>query len=89
MLKIRKQKSFQKDLLKEKMSDSHYTKYIVYLSKLINEEALPKEAKDHALSGVWKDTREFHISGDLLIIYFIANDELVLVRMGSHSQLFK
>ena len=89
MLKIRKQKSFQKDLSKVKMSDNHYTKYINYLAKLLNEEKLPKEAKDHALSGEWKDTREFHISGDLLLIYLLTDEELVLIRIGSHSQLFK
>ena len=71
------------------MTNSHYAKYLVYLVTLLSKEFLPKEAKDHALSGEWKDTREFHISGDLLVIYFIADEELVLVRIGSHSQLFK
>jgi len=88
VLRIRLQKSFQKDLSKLKMSNSHYTKYIVYLAKLINEEPLPIEAQDHALTGDWKDTREFHVSGDLLVIYFILDNELVLIRIGSHSQLF-
>jgi hypothetical protein len=41
------------------------------------------------LKGEYKDCREFHISGDLLIIYFIADETLNLIRIGSHSQLFK
>ena len=89
MLNIRRQKSFLKDLSKIEMTNSHYTKYLIYLVTLLNKERLPKEAKDHALSGEWKDTREFHISGDLLVIYFTTFEELVLVRIGSHSQLFK
>ena len=71
------------------MSNQHYSKYISYLAKLLNRESLPVEARDHTLSGEYKDTREFHISGDLLIIYFTTETELVLIRIGSHSQLFE
>ena len=70
------------------MSNQHYSKYILFLSTLLQEETLPIEAKDHPLSGQYQDTREFHISGDLLIIYFTTDTELVLIRIGSHSQLF-
>ena len=88
MLTIRRQKSFLKDLSKVKMSNQHYSKYISYLAKLLNEEDLPAEARDHNLTGDYKDTREFHISGDLILIYFATDTELVLIRIGSHSQLF-
>ena len=70
------------------MSNQHYSKYILYLSTLLQENALPTEAKDHPLSGQYQDTREFHISGDVLVIYFTTDTELVLIRIGSHSQLF-
>jgi len=89
VLKIRKQKSFSKDLAKVKMSDQHYSKYILYLSALLNENDLPVESQDHALNGEYKNTRELHISGDLLLIYFTTDIELVLIRIGTHSQLFK
>lgn len=88
MLVVRRQKSFLKDLAKVKMSNQHYSKYITYLAKLIHQEELPPEARDHPLIGEYKDTREFHISGDLLLIYFTTELELVLVRIGTHSQLF-
>jgi mRNA interferase YafQ len=88
VLTIRRQKSFSKDLIKVKMSNQHYSKYILYLSTLLQEKALPLEAKDHPLCGQYQDTREFHISGDLLIIYFTTEIELVLIRIGSYSQLF-
>jgi len=70
------------------MSNQHYSKYITYLAKLINQEELPLEARDHPLRGNYSDTREFHISGDLLLIYFTTDIELVLIRIGTHSQLF-
>ena len=47
------------------------------------------EVKDHNLLGDFKDVKEFHISGDLLILYRINNDTLELLRIGTHSQLFK
>ena len=88
MLTIRRQKPYLKDLSKVKMSNQHYSKYISYLAKLLNEETLPVEARDHSLTGEYQDTREFHISGDLLIIYLTTKTELVLIRIGTHSQLF-
>lgn len=89
MLTIIRQKSFSKDLSKIQMNNVQYTKYINYLAKLINYEPLPIEARDHALSGEWQDTREFHIGGDLLVIYILKDESVTLVRIGSHAQLFK
>lgn len=88
MLSIERHKQFIKDFSNCKISDKHFTKYILYISKLIEQKELPPEAKDHSLEGEWCDFREFHISGDLLIIYRIDDNILNLVRIGSHSQLF-
>lgn len=89
MSKIKRHKLFIKEFRNLKLSDQHFTKYILYLSKLIENKPLPKEALDHALSGEYKDCREFHLSGDLLVIYFIENGQLNLIRIGSHAQLFR
>lgn len=82
-------KTFIKDLSKAKMSDKHFTKFISYLHALSTQQILPAEAKDHNLSGDWNDFREFHISGDLLVIYQVEKEIIKLVRLGTHSQLFK
>jgi len=89
MLKVKRHKSFVKDLRNNQLSDQHFTKYILYLSKLIEDKPLPQEALDHQLHGEYRDCREFHVSGDLLVIYFIEDEILNLIRIGSHSQLFK
>lgn len=89
MLKLKRHKEFLKDYKKQKVSEQHYAKFIVYLSQLLQQEPLPKEALDHPLKGEWSDFREFHISGDLLIIYAVKNDTLELYRIGSHAQLFE
>ena len=45
---------------------------IVSLDEFLKEKSLPAKAKDHALKGAFKNYREFHISGDLLVIYYVA-----------------
>lgn len=82
-------KTFNRDTRKIKMSNKHFTKFIQYLYLLSESKPLPSEARDHGLKGNWINFRECHISGDLLLIYQIEDDIIKLVRIGSHSQLFK
>ena len=86
--KLDRSKLFLKDIQKIKFTNQHYSKYAVYLGKLLSQEKLPLEAEDPKLKGNWLGFREFHISGDLLVIYRINDDTLELIRIGSHSQLF-
>jgi len=57
---------------------------------LANGQKLPLSYKDHSLNGELSKYRECHIKGDLLLIYKIEKENLilVLVDIGSHSQLF-
>jgi mRNA interferase YafQ len=89
VLEIATHKDFTKSLQKVKLNPTNVSKFFLYISLLLNEEKLPKEASDHALSGNYNDTREFHISGDLLFVYRIENNALELIKIGTHSQLFK
>jgi mRNA interferase YafQ len=60
------------------------------VEKLANGEPLPEKNYDHALTGEYRGFRECHIKPDWLLIYQIADDELILylTRTGSHSDLF-
>jgi mRNA interferase YafQ len=89
MLKLKRHKQFIKDIKKIKMTDSQFQKFITYISLLVDNKDLPTEARDHFLTGEWTDTKEFHLGGDLLVIYFKTTEELTLIRIGTHSQLFK
>jgi|TARA_R110002033_G_scaffold414_2_gene4084 mRNA interferase YafQ len=62
---------------------------IKYFNLLLEEKELPTEAIDHPLNGEWKDFREFHLGGDMLVIYHRSEDKITLARIGTHSQLFK
>ena len=89
MLDIAIHKAFTKDIKKAKLNPTNTAKLFLYISLLLNEEDLPAESRDHNLTGNYQDTREFHISGDLLVVYRIEENTLELLRLGTHSQLFK
>ena len=89
MLDIATHKNFSKGLQKAKLNPTNTAKLFMYISLLLNEDELPSESKDHDLTGNYKDTREFHISGDLLVIYRMENETLELLKIGTHFQLFK
>lgn len=56
---------------------------------LVADDApLGPEWLDHTLKGEWADHRECHIGGDFLLIYQIERDTIVLVRAGTHADLF-
>ena len=60
------------------------------LSALAADHPLESRLRDHALSGSWAGYRECHVKPDLLLIYSkIGKDRLRIVRLGSHSELFK
>ncbi len=88
-MKLLRHKQFLKDWRKINLSDEHFEKFIFYVSKLTQKLPLPAEARDHELKGEYDDYREFHLGGDMLVIYKIKEQHIEFFRMGSHSQLFK
>jgi mRNA interferase YafQ len=57
------------------------------INHLISDTPLPPHYKDHALTGNWSDCRDCHLKPDLVLIYQITDDALILIRLGSHSEL--
>jgi len=82
-------KTFIKEYAKTKMSNTQYVKYLKYVVVLLEEKVLPVESRDHNLNGEYLGFREFHVGGDLLVIYMIEDDILRLTRIGTHAQLFR
>ncbi len=60
------------------------------IEQLLTNEELPRVYKDHILNDdkKYKKTRECHITPDWLLIYRIEGDTLLILRTGSHSDLF-
>lgn len=57
---------------------------------LASGNRLDSTYQDHALHGEYDGYRECHIRGNILLIYRIENDKLILVlfNIGTHSELF-
>lgn len=57
---------------------------------IANDGPLPPEYNDHLLRGELAHCRECHIGGDFLLVYELrGDDEVLFVRTGTHSELFK
>jgi len=59
------------------------------IKKLINEERLGTNYRDHGLIGNYKGRRECHIDPDWLLIYKKMEGEIIFERTGTHSDLFE
>ena len=88
-VKVKRHKQFVKDLKKIRLTDSQFQKLAKCITLLAEGKPLPVEFRDHELIGVWHGFREFHLGGDVLVIYRSSGEEIVLVRIGTHNQLFK
>jgi len=95
MYELRRTKDFEKSYKKIQQSGKLTNKVKIDLNTVVNllrdNKSLPAKFKDHQLHGTLQKYRECHIRHDLLLLYEIIDDKLVLVLidMGSHSYLFK
>lgn len=48
---------------------------------------LPAKYLDHELKGKLKGTRDCHIKNDLVLLYELVDDNILCLRLGTHSQL--
>lgn len=90
MLTIKYQAAFKKDYKRivKRGYDMRLLEKVIEL--LANQKPLPEKNRDHQLSGGYAGCRECHITPDWLLIYEVADEELILylTRTGSHSDLF-
>lgn len=87
---IRVSNIFKKDLKKFLNDDKIIFSMNEVITKLAKGEKLDIKYRDHDLKGNFKGFRECHITPDVLLIYEIRKNELILIlaRIGSHSDLF-
>ena len=88
MLPVVRKSQFKKDFKKLRSSNRDIDVLKTTILKLAEGEELPETFRDHALIGNYHDCRECHLAGDWLLIYQRDSENLVLIRTGSHSELF-
>ena len=80
-----------KKLVKKSKFDLELTFEVLEILQISGAKGIPLEMKPHRLKGNYKNNWECHIKPDLLIIWFQIEENFTikLIRIGSHSELFK
>lgn len=87
-MKFRQTSQFKKDIKKQIKKGKDPEKLASLIKLLVQDDHLPQKYKDHALIGNWVGRRDCQIEPDWILIYKKTEDELLLERTGSHSDLF-
>lgn len=92
MLSVSYSTRFKKDFKRE-LRDSRNKSLEVELATFLNflkEGApLPQKFQEHQLTGNYRGHFEAHLKPDLLVIYKVDLElGIILIRLGSHSDLF-
>jgi mRNA interferase YafQ len=59
------------------------------IEHIVRGESLDTKYQDHPLVGKYQGLRACHIQPDWLLIYELTAEELILIRTGSHADLFE
>jgi len=89
MLKIKRLNQFKRDIKRIKKRGTALTALKELLECLVNRVSPPAKNRCHKLTGNWVGRYECHLASDLLIIYRITDTEVILERIGTHSDLFR
>ena len=82
-------KRFKKDFKKVEKLEKKLLQLKEAIISISDGKPLNKRLLDHPLKGDYKDCRECHLAPDFLLIYKIEGETLILVRCGSHADLFE
>ena len=90
MLKISFTNQYLKDLELMKRRNLPKSELDAIVKLLSEQKPLPPKNKDHPLKGNFTGYRECHIRSNWLLVYKVDKQilTLVLVRTGTHSDLF-
>ena len=82
-------KRFKKDFKRVEKFEKKLLQLKETIISLSDGQPLNKRLLDHPPKGDYKDCRECHLAPDYLLIYKVEDGTLILVRGGSHAELFE
>lgn len=89
MKNLRPSTQYKKDLKRIRNNPQKAQALLEILILLEKEQEIPKNFKPHMLTGDYAGCMECHIQGDFLLIWLDEQtNDIDLVRLGSHSELF-
>ncbi len=89
MRRIIQRKQFRNDLKRQKRRGKDVDELIATVEILAETGALSPAYRPHQLTGEWKGVWECHIEPDWLLIYEVTDREVLLIRTGTHADLFE
>lgn len=88
MREIRRTGQFRKDVKRMEKRGKGFSELRRVIQLLAAGEPLEPRHRDHPLTGDYSGSRDCHIEPDWVLIYERTKDELILIRTGTHSDLF-
>ena len=89
MITVRRTSQFKKDVKRMGRRGKKFEEFKDVIRKLATGEKLEAKYQDHYLVGQYKRSRECHIEPDWLLIYELTEEEIILIRTGTHTDLFR
>jgi mRNA interferase YafQ len=81
-------KQFREDCKRQKRRGKNIDELVAAVELLAEQGALPPGYRPHRPAGEWRSAWECHIEPDWLLIYTIDAHEVLLIRTGTHADLF-
>lgn len=79
-------KNFVKDLKKQ---DLRTKKKFIERRNLFLLNQFDPTLNNHALSGKYTGSRSINVTGDMRAIFYIHEDMIIFMRMGTHAELYR
>ena len=80
--------AYRRDVRRQARRGKDLDKLTAVIEELQETGELALAYRPHKLSGNWADVWECHIEPDWLLIYDVTEEEVQLIRTGTHSDLF-
>jgi mRNA interferase YafQ len=93
LLEIKIEKSFKKDISRDKKSGNYsvedFNTLKILISKLQTLNGIDEKYKRHILKGSMSNLESIHVKGDWLLIFSVDEKYLNLIMLGKHTQVYK
>ena len=89
MRKVHSSTAFEKDIERQTRRNKDMEKLKSVIRSLARGEKLDKIYQEHKLTGNYYSCRDCHIESNWLLIYKYDEENLFLIRTGTHADLFR
>ncbi len=87
-LDLRTTTAFERDVRRMEKRSKDLDKLEKIVDLLQSQQPLPAQCRRHPMKGVWTGHWDCHIEPDWILVYKLTEKALILVRTGSHAELF-